>query len=230
MRAATPSEALVEVDEDLELVRAAVKGQLAAFEQLARKYERIVLAVVQSIIGNREEAEATAVEVFFLAYKALDRFPESAKFSTWLVRIAVQETLSRLALQSVAREQFLDVPDTNGSEGLPLEPVDWVTSPTELYDAVELREILSSSLRSVSPTARLVFVLRDIGGVSLSDIVEILGLSRTTVREHLFQTRLKLRERLSRYFKTRVGDAAPLVSVGAPDHAAFSVLHCLSQE
>ena len=63
------------------------------------------------------------------------------------------------------------------------EPVDWVMSPSNLYDPRELRELLSNTLRSVPPTARLVFVLRDIGGFSLPETAEILGLSRTTVRE-----------------------------------------------
>jgi RNA polymerase sigma-70 factor (ECF subfamily) len=228
--ALAPNAGAAEVDEDFALVRAAKAGHLTAFEQLMRKYERIVLAVVQSIIGNREEAESTTVEAFFLAYKTLSRFPVGTKVSTWLVRIVVRESLSKLALQPVAGDEFLDVSAAKDSKDLPPEPDNWVTSPNDLYDAPELREILSNALRSVSPTARLVFVLRDIGSFSRRDISDILGLSRTTVREHLFQTRLHLRERLARYFKKPVGDADPWTSVDAPDRATFSIPHYVSQE
>jgi RNA polymerase sigma-70 factor (ECF subfamily) len=230
MLALAPNAAADEVDEDFALVRAAKAGHLTAFEQLMRKYERIVLAVVQSIIGNREEAESTTVDAFFLAYKTLSRFPVGTKVSTWLVRIVVRESLSRLAFQSVAGDQFLEVPDAKDGRGLPQEPADWVTSPNDLYDAPELRNILSNALSSVSPTARLVFVLRDIGSFSRRDIADILGLSRTTVREHLLQTRLQLRERLATYFKKPVGDADPWTAVDTPDRTTFSILRSISQE
>ena len=216
--ALAPNAAAAEVDEDFALVRAANAGHLTAFEQLTRKYERIVLAVVQSIIGNREEAESTTVEAFFLAYKTLSRFPVGTKVSTWLVRLVVRESLSRLAFQSVAGDQFLEVPDAKDGRGLPQEPADWVTSPNDLYDAPELRNILSNALSSVSPTARLVFVLRDIGSFSRRDIADILGLSRTTVREHLLQTRLQLSLSIPRWLldaaqQSRAGDGSCLPRV-----------------
>ena len=196
-----------EVDEDFALVRAAKAGHLTAFEQLMRKYERIVLAVVQSIIGNREEAESTTVDAFFLAYKTLSRFPVGTKVSTWLVRIVVRESLSRLAFQSVAGDQFLEVPDAKDGRGLPQEPADWVTSPNDLYDAPELRNILSNALSSVSPTARLVFVLRDIEGHSIVQTAEVLDLSHTAVKARLWRARLQLRERLNKYFRMETESA-----------------------
>jgi RNA polymerase sigma-70 factor (ECF subfamily) len=230
MLAAVPVEAAVEVDEDLALVRAARAGHLPAFEQLTRKYERIVLAVVQSMIRKREEAQSTAVEAFFRAYERLSYFSEETKFSTWLMRIVVHESLSRLVLLSVVRDGLLDMLDENDGNGLLLEAADWVTNPNDLYDAQELREILSNALTSVSPTARLVFVLRDIGGFPLRETADILGLSETTVRAHLCRTRLQLRERLATYFKKPMGDADTWISIRASDRGSFSSSDCLSQE
>jgi RNA polymerase sigma-70 factor, ECF subfamily len=222
--------ATAEVDEDLALVQAAKDGQLTAVDELVRKYDRIVLAVAQSILGGREESQDATLQAFFLAYKRLSQFPKGAKFSTWLMRIAVHESLSRLAAQPALRDQFRDLSCANDSTGLPLKLVDWVTSPEKLYDRLELREILSNSLRSLSPTSRLVFVLRDIGGFSPLETADVLCLSRTTAQEHLFQARLQLREKLTRYFKKPVGDAGTWISVGALDHATLCTSSCLSPE
>ena len=102
---------------------------------------------------------------------------------------------------------ILDVSNANDSicskvgESLPSKVVDWVADPKELYDSVELREILSTSLRSLPLSSRMVFGLRDIVGSSLRDTAALLGLSLATVRERLLQARLHLRERLARYFE-----------------------------
>ena len=118
MIVAIANEASVEVDEDLALVRLAQGGDLAAFERLMHRYERIVLAVVQSIIGNREEAQNAAVEAFFLAYQKLSCIAEGTKFATWLMRMAVRESLSRLAVQSAAADQFLEASEARNGETL----------------------------------------------------------------------------------------------------------------
>ena len=217
------SKATLEIDEDLALVQAAKDGQLTAFEQLVRKYDRIVLAVVQSIIGNWEDAQDATLQAFFMAYERLSQFPKGAKFSTWLLRIVVHESLSRLAAKHALRDQFLDLSYTNDSESPPLKIVDWVTSPQRLYDALELREILSNSLGSLPPTSRLVFLLRDIGGFSLREIADILGLSRTTVQVRLFQARLQLREKLTRYFKKPDDNPGTWIPGGVPDRTAFCI-------
>jgi RNA polymerase sigma-70 factor (ECF subfamily) len=222
--------ATAEVDEDLALVEAAKDGQLTAVGELVRKYDRIVLAVAQSIIGGQEESQDATLEIFFIAYKRLRQFPEGAKFSTWLMRIAVHESLSRLAAQPALRDQFRDLSCANDSTALPLTLVDWVTRPEKPYDRLKLREILSRSLRSLPPTSRLIFVLRDIGGFSPLQTADVLCLSRTTVQEHLFQARLRLREKLTEYFKNPVEDAGTWISVGALDHATLCIPSCLCPE
>jgi RNA polymerase sigma-70 factor (ECF subfamily) len=230
MHVAAQNIATAEVDEDLALVQAAKDGQLTAVDELVRKYDRIVLAVAQSIIGSREESQDATLQAFFTAYKRLSQFPKGAKFSTWLMRIAVHESLSRLAAQPVLRNQFRDLSCANDSAGLPLKLVDWGTGPEKAYEVLELQEILSNSLRSLPPTSRLVFVLRDIAGFSPLETADVLCLSRTTVQEHLFQARLKLREKLARYFKKPVGDAGSWISVGALDHATLCIPSCFSPE
>ncbi len=207
MTFATQSEVTPEIDDDLALVREAKDGELAAFEHLVRKYGNVMLAVADSILGNREEAHSVTLEAFITAHEQLRQFQEGAKFSTWLLRIAVHESLSRLAVQPSAGGRFLDSFPADDSESFPLKIVDWITTPEELYDTIELQEALMKSLRSLPPTSRLVFVLSEIGRLSLGETADVLGLSRTTARERLFQARMRLRERLNRYFERPREDA-----------------------
>ena len=81
-----------EVHPDVALVARAKDGDTAAFEQLVRQYDRQIFRVAQHITQNREDAEDIAQDVFFKAYTKLEQFQGNSKFSTWLVRIAVNES------------------------------------------------------------------------------------------------------------------------------------------
>ena len=86
----------VEIHPDVELVARAKDGDVAAFEKLVRQYDRQIFRVAQHITQNREDAEDITQDVFFKAYQKLEQFQGNSKFSTWLVRIAVNESLMRL--------------------------------------------------------------------------------------------------------------------------------------
>jgi RNA polymerase sigma factor (sigma-70 family) len=95
-------------EDDLTLVHATKGGHASAFEKLVRRYDRRLLRIAQSVTHNREEAEDAVQEAFFKAYQRLDQFQESAKFSTWLIRIVLNEALTKLRRQRTAREESLD--------------------------------------------------------------------------------------------------------------------------
>ncbi len=86
----------VEPGDELALVRAAKSGDISAFEQLVKRYDRNVFRLAQHITQNREDAEDVVQEAFLKAYQHLDGFQEQSKFYTWLVRIAVNESLMKL--------------------------------------------------------------------------------------------------------------------------------------
>jgi RNA polymerase sigma-70 factor (ECF subfamily) len=192
-------------EDDLTLVHATKRGHASAFEELVKKYDRKLLRIAQSITHNREEAEDAVQEAFFKAYQRLDQFQESAKFSTWLIRIVLNEALMKLRRQRTAREESLDRDFQSDRDILPMDVADWSPNPQELYSAVEFREILIKCLLRLQPTLRIVFVLRDTEELSINETAEALGLSAVAVRARLFRARLQLRERLSRYFKKRDG-------------------------
>src|SRR3954467_15546534 len=96
------------LDEDLVFVRAARGGDLNAFEELVRRYDRALLRIAQTIMRSREEAEDVVQEAFLKTFRKLDQFREGSRFSTWLTRIAINECLATLRKRRNAREQSLD--------------------------------------------------------------------------------------------------------------------------
>src|SRR5204862_701449 len=84
------------VSDELTLVQAAKSGDVSAFEELVRRYDRNVFRIAQHITHNREDAEDVVQDAFLKAYRNLAKFQENSKFYTWLVRIAVNEALMKL--------------------------------------------------------------------------------------------------------------------------------------
>ena len=103
------------------------------------------------------------------------------------------------------REDSLDGYSQNESGIVPKELADWSIGPQELYGAVEFRKILIKCLLELQPALRVVFVLRDMEELSISETSEVLSLSAVAVKARLFRARLQLREGLSRYFRKRDG-------------------------
>ena len=194
------SEAPLEAEDDLALVHATKRGSVAAFDKIVRRYDRKLLRIAQSVTRNREEAEDAVQEAFFKAYQKLDQFHENAKFSTWMIRIVLNEALMKLRKQRTAREESLDSNLPSNSDVLPRDLADWSPDPQELYGAVEFRKILVKCLGSLQPRLRVVFVLRDIEELSVSEICQLLSLSAVAVKSRLFRARRQLRERLNRLF------------------------------
>jgi RNA polymerase sigma-70 factor, ECF subfamily len=189
-------------EDDLTLVRATKRGHASAFEKLVSKHDRKLLRIAHSVTHNREEAEAAVQEAFCKAYQRLDQFHESAKFSTWLIHILLNEAL-RLR---TAKEESLDRDAQSDSDIFPKDVADWSHNPKELYSAAVFREILIKCLLRLPPALRIIFVLRDIEELSIDDTGEVLGLSPVAIKARLLRARLQLRERLTRYFKTPDGE------------------------
>jgi RNA polymerase sigma-70 factor, ECF subfamily len=196
------------VDPDLCLVEATRRGDAAAFEELVRKYDRKLFRITQNVIHNAEDAQEVVQTAFFKAFRNLHRFQGNAKFSTWLIRIALNEAIGKVRKQSALREQSIDSDpyaerDGEWSDRLPVDLTDWAPSPESIYSAAEFRKILKGALQKLRPTLRAVFVLRDIEEHSILETSGILNLSPTAVKARLFRARLQLREELSLYFKKR---------------------------
>jgi RNA polymerase sigma-70 factor (ECF subfamily) len=191
------------VSDELALVNAAKAGDVSAFEQLVKRYDRNVFRIAQHITHSREDAEDVVQEAFLKAYSNLGQFQGQSKFYTWLVRIAVNEALMKLRRRRPERFVSLDEDVKTEDDSLPREVADWSPNPEQLYNQSELRDILSRTIQGLPPTFRTVFVLRDVEGLSTEETAEALDLSVPAVKSRLLRARLQLRERLNRYFQRR---------------------------
>ena len=191
------------VSEELLLVQAAKRGDVAAYEQLVRRYDRNVFRIANHITKNREDAEDVVQDAFLKAYENLAKFQEQSKFYTWLVRIAVNEALMKLRKRRPERTVSLDEDIKTEDDSVPREVADWSPNPEQMYSQSELREILTKTVQGLPAGFRTVFVLRDMEGLSTEETAEALDLSIPAVKSRLLRARLQLRERLSRYFQKR---------------------------
>lgn len=193
------------IDETV-LVDAARNGDVAAFEQLVRRYDRNVFRIAQHITQNREDAEDVVQDAFLKAFRNLKQFQGQSKFYTWLVRIAVNEALMRLRRRKPERTVSIDEDVRTEEDSMPREIADWSPNPEQLYSQAELKDILSKTIQGLSPGFRTVFVLRDVEALSTEETAEALNLSIPAVKSRLLRARLQLRDRLNKFFKRRNGD------------------------
>jgi RNA polymerase sigma-70 factor, ECF subfamily len=200
MEALEQSATLNGIDPDLALVEASTNGDMAAFEELVRRYDRRLLRIALQVTRSLEDAQDAVQETFLKAYEKLHQFQRNSKFSTWLIRIAVNQSLMKLRKRRYAQELPLEYEEVGG-ETLPIEVVDWSPDPEVLYSRSELREILRQGLEALSPMVRVVFILRDIDGLSTLETARVLSLHPSAVKARLYRARLQLRETLSKYFR-----------------------------
>jgi RNA polymerase sigma-70 factor (ECF subfamily) len=195
---ALPSQ-VVKEDEPA-LVAAAKAGDISAFETLVGRYERKIFRLTQNITQNREDAEDAMQEAFLKAFEHLQEFQGNSRFYTWLVRIAVNQALMKLRKRR-PNQVSLDEDIDTGEESIPRDVEDWGPSPEDRYEQRELGGILEGVISELEPSFRIVFQLRDIEELSTEETAEALSLSVPAVKSRLLRARLKLRQKLNRYFR-----------------------------
>ena len=189
------------------LVARAKSGDVDAFSELVRHYDRRVFRMAKQITQNDDDAEDVLQESFLKAYTHLDSFHGDSKFYTWLVRIAVNEALMKLRKRRSDRTVPLDDPIDTGEDSVIREIAVWDENPEERYSREEIGEVLDEAIQSLKPAYRTVFILRDIEELSIEETAEALKLSISAVKSRLLRARLQLREKLTRQFRRKGDDA-----------------------
>ncbi len=169
-------------------------------EELVNRYERKIFRLGMNITQNREDAEDVMQDAFLKSYQNLDRFQGDSRFYTWLVRIAVNEALMKLRKRR-PNQVSLDEPLTQAEDPVFREIEDWGPSPEQRFAQTELNEILTQVIGDLDPIFRVVFTLRDVEGISTDETAHILGISVAAVKSRLLRARLKLRQKLNKYFR-----------------------------
>jgi RNA polymerase sigma-70 factor (ECF subfamily) len=186
--------------DDLELVHATKDGDVSAFEELVKRYDCKLFRIAQSVTRNREDSQDAVQEAFLKAFQHLADFREACQFSTWLIRITLNQSLMKLRKRNAAQEYLLDKSVDAGCESLPRDVADWAPNAEQLYWASELRNILAGALENLNPISRTIFVLRDIEGLSIDQTAAAMNLCISAVKARLWRARLRLRESLNKYF------------------------------
>src|SRR6202161_2100123 len=106
--------------DDLDLVHASKSGDVTAFEQLVKRYDRKLLRIAQSVTRNREDSQDAVQEAFLKAYQNLATFREDSKFSTWLIRITLQQSLMKLRKRRPTGEISIDNDFQREEDNLPM--------------------------------------------------------------------------------------------------------------
>jgi RNA polymerase sigma-70 factor (ECF subfamily) len=187
--------------DDLDLVHATLRGDVYAFEELVRRYDRKLLRIALNVTHNAEDAQDAVQEAFFKAFQKLGEFRAESQFSTWLIRIALNQAIMKVRKRCSTKELSLDGDFQVDGATFPIDLTDWAPNPEQRYRTSELREILRKALQELPPMSRTVFVLRDIEGFSIEETAVAMNLTHATVKSRLLRGRLQLRESLARYFR-----------------------------
>jgi RNA polymerase sigma-70 factor (ECF subfamily) len=189
---------------DEELVHQAKAGEVAAFEELATRYEQKVYSLARRLLRQEQDAEDVTQQTFLSALEHLDGFREEASFATWLMRIATHAALKvlrkRKGLDVVSLEASTEPQEDTETIPHPEFIADWRESPEQLVQRRETRRLIEEALAQLDEKHRLVFLLRDVEGLSVRETAAALGLSEANVKVRLLRARLQLREQLTRAF------------------------------
>lgn len=183
------------------LVRRAQKGDLAAYDELVRRYQERIYATVYHMTSNHEDANDLAQESFIKGYQALKSFKGGSSFYTWLYRIAVNKTINFLKQRKNRSAMSLNDLDFNAEKDPDL--VALISDRTPRRDAAlgELQKKLNEAMQKLSEPHRMVVTLHDVQGLAHEEIAEIMECNVGTVRSRLFYARQQLQGYLLDYLK-----------------------------
>ncbi len=188
--------------EETTLLIEAQAGDLAAFEQFVRLFERRVRGLLSRLLSDERDVEEATQDTFVQAWRNLSRFRGDAAAFTWLYRIAVNEALQRARRRRLEtqplEEELLDVLDyQQGAAGPRPRP------PDQLAEDHEIQAFLLDRVRRLSIDFRAPLVLRDIEGWSNQEVADILDLSLAATKSRIHRARMRLREELEVWQRAR---------------------------
>src|SRR5215469_14181800 len=194
---ASPLESSAQQDYEQRLIRRIRDGEHEAFYQLIRPYEGRVYAAAFAILRNETDAEDCAQEAVLKAFKHIRQFRAEARFSTWLIQIAVNEARMRRRKERADLVEPIDKEQNEEDSYRPRDFADWREIPYEVLERKEVREKLAEALASLGQIYREVFVLRDMEQLSIEETAKALGISTASVKTRLLRARLMLRDLLA---------------------------------
>ena len=188
---------------DIDLLRSARAGDFEAFSVLVERFQGRIFAAARRIVGSQHDAEDVTQQTFLSVMDHLGDFREESSVATWILRIATNHALKVLRKRRGLPTVSIDSPVSDDGDSYAALPhpefiAQWRDEPSRLVQQREVRQLIEAALQELPETYRVVFVLRDIEGLSVKETAEALGLTEANVKVRLLRARLDLRERLTR--------------------------------
>jgi RNA polymerase sigma-70 factor (ECF subfamily) len=203
MKTATSTTTGAETLPDAELARLMAGGDIAAFELVMRRHNRMLFRTARAILRDDAEAEDALQEAYLQAYHAIGGFRGEAKLSTWLARIVANQALMRLRKRA-RRGDVLPLHSSAEPDGT---DTDMPRTPEQETQRAQIRKLLEAQIDSLPEAYRAVFMLRAVEELSVEETAAVLQIPEATVRTRLFRARSLLREALAARIDVAYEDA-----------------------
>jgi RNA polymerase sigma-70 factor (ECF subfamily) len=190
---------------DEELVERSQRGEQTAFRELVERYQRRLFSVAFGMVRNRDDAMDLVQDAFIKIYRHMDGFQGSSSFYTWIYRITLNLCIDYLRKR--ARHYEVDYDDAQRSDlddDDPIVPSTMGINPAKVYQRKELLEQMERAIQSLSEKHRSIILLREVQGLSYTEIAEVLQISKGTVMSRLHHARRNLQEALEQYLQGAV--------------------------
>jgi len=185
-------------------LEALIAGDRAEFARLVDEYSSPIYRLGLRMLGNPQDAEDVLQNTFINALTHIQKFEGRSSISTWLYRIASNEALMMIR----KKKPEVNLENTEGGDEdedlRPTQFVDWSALPEDELLSGEGKKTLDEAIQSLPESMRIVFLLRDIEGLSIRETAEALNLTETNVKTRLLRARMALREELSTYYGERL--------------------------
>ena len=188
---------------DAELVQAAQSGESRAFDELVIRYRDKVYRLAYKILRHEDDASEALQDAFLSAFRGIRNFKSESTFSTWLYRIATNASLMKYRKRREGHVS-LDQPQPGGDGAETLQIPDWSAQPLEDLVDDETLAVMWEGVAALPEDDQQVFLLRDVSGKSNAEVAAELGLTVAAVKSRLHRARIRLRDRLNRYFADRL--------------------------
>lgn len=199
-------------DNDQELIERIRSGDYSAFETLVSRYERKVYALALKLTGNQADAEEIAQDVFLTIYQKLDGFRGESLLSSWIYRVTANAAFMKLRDRRKRAKVDFDegtAASTAGGDDAAMPTVtatypqgDWSNTADVLMERGELGTKLSDAIAQLPEKFKLIFLLKDVQGLSNEEIADVVNMSVPAVKSRLHRARLFLREKLQEYVES----------------------------
>lgn len=185
-------------------LQALKSGDRVEFARLVETYSGVVYRLAIKMLNNPQDAEDILQETFIKAYQHISGFDGRSSLSTWLYRIATNEALMFLRKRKLITFSIDEPLESSDEEQEPIQIIDWCCLPEAELMSSEARAYLDQAIQELPHSLRVVFLLRDIEGLSTLETGEVLNLSETAVKTRLSRARMRLRELLTAYYGDRL--------------------------